>query len=347
MKNLIPVVVLSIAAVPATLLAQGVTVDCPEERCQVAPYFAGTGGFVGTSAGVDGQTDIRFFLICGTVTISATAVPDGDGVVRQALSEDNGLYCRPETRGRIEIDNLKPGGWYWTNDDRNSAVAAFIPKEAMGNEQVEPTDPGGIVLDSERGGLATYVKHEPTGRVGIIPHVVAARAIRGCQGAVGEASATNCHLGSPEGWSVSAGGSSVTRPSGTQANRSLVVTLYGENFITTRTLSARAAVEHGVDAQGVELRQDGGEPTAQGEPGVLKWLVTVGADDGRCLPANNHPDRRKSQEITFKVETMDGAIPALGDDGLETTFKVNCPDASAANVGAELVPENPFPVEVD
>jgi len=338
-------VALSIAAVPALLIAQTVTVDCPEDRCQVAPYFAGTGGFVGTSAGVGGQADVRFFLICGSVTISATAVPDRDGVVRQALSEGNGLYCRPETRGRIEIDNLEPGGWYWINDDRNSAVSAFIPKEAMGNEQVEPTDPGGIVLDSERGGLGTYVKHEPTGRVGIIPHVVAARAIRGCEGALGEESATNCHLGSPEGWRVSASASSVARPSGSEANRNAIVTLYGENFITTRTLSARAEVAFDSSVQAVSLRQDGGEPTGEGEPGVLKWLVTVGADDSRCLPANNHPDRGKAQEITFSVEAMDGAIPALGDDGLKTTFMVKCPDASAAIAGAELVPENPFPVE--
>ncbi len=346
MKKIIPVA-LSIAAVPALLLAQTVTVDCPEDRCQVAPYFAGTGGFVGTSAGVGGQTDVQFFLICGTVTISATAVPDRDGVVRQALSEDNGLYCRPETRGRIEVDNLEPGGWYWINDDRNSAVAAFIPKEAMANEQFEPTDPGGIVLDSERGGLGTYVKHEPTGRVGIIPHVVPAKAIRGCEGALREASATNCHLGSSEDWRITASTSSVTRPSGDGANRSVVFTLHGKNFVTTRTLSVRAAVEYDSSVQGIVFGQTGGEAPAEGEAGVLKWYVGVGADDSRCLPANNHPDRGKAQEITFKVEAMDGAIPTLGDDGLETTFDVNCPDASAANAGAELVPENPFPPTVD
>lgn len=311
----------------------------------MAPYFAGIGGFVGTSAGLGGDMDVGFFLICGTVTISATAVPDDDGIVRQALAEDNGLYCRPGTRGRIEVDNLEPGGWYWINDDENSAVAAFIPKDAMDNEQIEPTDPGGVVLDSERGGLGTFVKHEPTGRVGIIPHLVPAREIRGCEGALGEESATNCHLGSPEGWRVSASGSSVTRPIGTAADRHVVVTLHGENFITTRTLSARAAIEHDSSVQAVTLGPTGGEPTAEGEPGVIKWLVSVGADDNRCLPANNHPDRRKAQEITFSVEAMDGAIPGLLDDGLETTFTVNCPSSQAANSGAELVPENPFPVD--
>ncbi len=344
MKKLILVAALP-AAAPALLLAQSVTVDCPEERCQIAPYFAGSGGFVGTSAGFDGETDVRFFLICGTVAIAATAEPDDNGIVRQSLAEDSGLYCRPGTRGRIEVDNLKPGGWYWINDDENSAVAAFIPKDAMGNEQIEPTDPGGVVLDGERGGLATYVKHEPTGRVGIIPHVVPSRAIPGCEGAAGEASATNCHLGSPEGWRVSASGSSVTRPSGTQADRHVVVTLYGENFITTRTLSARAAVEHDSSVQGVTLRQAGSEPTAVGEAGVLKWLVVVAADENRCSISNNHPDRGEAQEITFSVEAMDGAIPALGADGIETTFTVTCPGDSAASAGTDLVPENPFPVD--
>ncbi len=343
MKKLIPVAV-SVAAVPALLLAQG---ECPEERCQVAPYFAGTGGFVGTSAGFGGETDVRFFVVCGTTTISATAVPDDDGIVRQTLAENNGLYCRPGTRGRIEVDNLEAGGWYWINDDENSAVAAFIPKDAMDNEQIEPTDPGGLVLDSERGGLGTYVKHEPTGRVGIIPHVVPVKAVPGCKGAAGAESARNCHLGSVEGWRLSASGSSVTRPSGSEADRNVVVTLHGENFITTRTLSARAEIDYDSSVHGIALRASGGEPTAEGEPGVIKWLVTVGADDNRCLPANDHPDRSKAQELTFSIEAMDGAIPALGDDGLETTFQVNCPDDSASSAGAELVPENPFPPAVD
>ena len=345
MKKLIPVAVF-VAAAPSLLLAQSVTVDCPEERCQVAPYFAGNGGFVGTSAGFDGETDVRFFLICGTVTISAAVAPADDGIVRQALAEDNGLYCRPGTRGRIEVDNLDPGGWYWINDDENSAVAAFIPKEAIGNEQIEPTDPGGVVLDSESGGLGTFVKHEPTGRVGIIPHVAPARAVPGCEGALGEESAANCLLGSPEDWRISSSGTSVVRPSETGADRHVVVTLYGENFITTRMLSARGAIEHASSVQAVELRLSGGEPTAENEPGVLKWLVNVGADDNRCLPANNHPDRGKAQEITFSVEAMDGAIPAMANDGLETTFTVKCPTASsAATEGADLVPENPFPVD--
>ena len=162
---------------------------------------------------------------------------------------------------------------------------------------------------------------------------------------MGEASATNCHLGSPEDWRIAASGSSVTRPSGTEADRHVIVTLHGENFITTRTLSARAAIEHDSSVQAVTLGASGGEPTAEGEPGVIKWLVSVGADNNRCLPANNHPDRGKAQEITFSVEAMDGAIPALGDDGLETTFRVNCPSSQAASAGAELVPENPFPVD--
>jgi hypothetical protein len=98
-KKLIAVLV---AALPTLLLAQTVTVDCPEESCQIALYFAGTGGFVGTSAGLGGQTDVPFFVICGAVTISATAAPDGDGVVRQPLTEGSGMYCGPGTRGRLE-----------------------------------------------------------------------------------------------------------------------------------------------------------------------------------------------------------------------------------------------------
>ena len=140
MKNIVSLAVL-VGAVPALLFGQ-VTVDCPEETCQVAPYFQGTGGFVGESAGNDGDNAVRFFVICGNLTISSSVLPDADGIVRKALTEEEGLYCRAGDGGRLEFDNLKPGGWYWINDERNSAVSAMIPKDAVGNDQIVPVDPG-------------------------------------------------------------------------------------------------------------------------------------------------------------------------------------------------------------
>ncbi len=343
MKHTTPLAFL-IGAVPALLFAQ-VTVDCPEERCQVAPYFAGNGGFVGESAGYDGESEVTFIVVCGNTTITSAVQPDGNGIVRQALNQAEGLNCRAGTSGRIEVDNMLPGGWYWINDGPNSAVSAFIPKDALGNEQIDVTDPGGVILDNPRGGLATYVKHPPTGRVGIIPHVVATKPIPGCSGAVGSETAMDCHLGSPEDWRMQASPSSVDHPTGNQAVKEVIVTLYGEKFLTTGSVYARAEVEHHTSVEGILFTRTTGEPREEGDPGVVRWLVEVAGDDARCLSANNDPDRGNAQTVTFKLAEMDGVLPDPPSDGVETTFTVNCPDDSASSAAAELVPENPFPVD--
>lgn len=294
MKQIVPLAIIS-GALPALLLGQPVTVNCPEERCQVAPYFAGSGGFVGESAGLDGETEVTFFVICGNTTIASTVQPDSDGVVRKALSEADGLNCRDGTSGTLELDNMLHGGWYWINDDQNSAVSAFIPKEAVTGDQIEPTDPGGVILDTPEGGIGTYVKHPPTGRVGIIPRVVPTRPIKACSGMVGTESAFDCHLGSPESWRVTARPSSVVRPLGGEQTKEVTVTLYGENFVTMGAVYGRAEVEHHFSVQGILFNQTAGVETTEGQPGVLTWEVEVAGDDNRCLPANNDPDRGSAQ----------------------------------------------------
>ncbi|MXX76405.1 MAG: hypothetical protein F4210_03960 [Holophagales bacterium] len=344
MKQIIPFALLA-AALPALLAAQTTgSVECP--RCQVAPYFAGEGGFVGETAGLDGVTEVEFFLNCGATTISVQVQPDSNGIVREALNSANGRNCPGGARGTLEVDNLKPGGWYWINDDQNSAVAAFFPKEAVDNQQIDVTDPGGVEIETPSGGIATWVKHVPTGRVGIIPRIVPTRPIPGCSGMVGEDSAGDCLLGTSDDWRLTVSPSEVIRPLGTDPGKPATIRLVGENFITTRMLSARGEIEHHASVTGIQFSVDGGEPTSEQEEGVLKWTVTVGADDNRCLPANNDPDRLNEQTVTFSIAAMDGAIPGLGDDGLETTVTVNCPDDSAAAAAAtDLVPENPFPVD--
>ena len=162
---------------------------------------------------------------------------------------------------------------------------------------------------------------------------------------VGEDSAGDCLLGTSDDWRLTVSPSEVIRPLGTDPGKQAVITLHGENFITTRTHSARGQIEHHTSVTGVQFSVDGGEPTGEREEGVLKWTVTVGADDNRCVAANNDPDRLNEQTVTFSIAAMDGAIPGLGEDGLETSFEINCPDdAASAAAGTDLVPENPFPV---
>ena len=348
MKQVIGTAIL-IGAFPALLSGQSAA--CEGATCHLAPYFEGTGGFVGEAARVDDpmtdvdESEVTFIVVCGNVTTRDSATPDSGGIVRQALTEANGFACQAAGGGTIEIDGLKDGGWYWINDDTNSAVTALIRKDSLGHPQTMPTDPGGVVLKSVEGGAATFAKHEPSGRVGIIPHIVPRKPVPDCSGAVADRTA-DCVLGTSAGWSLAASPSSVTRPTGAAADEEVTVTLMGARFITTGTVAATANLDdvHS-SVVAVGLSSANGAAPGTGEPGVLQWTVTVGADDNRCLPANNDPDRLNEQTVPVNVPAVTDAIPGLPTDGLQASFTVNCPADSAANRGVELAPGNPFPVD--
>lgn len=349
MKQVIGTAIL-VAAFPALLAGQTVEFECPEATCQIAPYFEGTGGFVGEAAAMDDpetadvdESEVSFFVVCGNVTTRGSVTPDDGGIVRQALASADGLDCQAEGGGTIEIDGLKDGGWYWINDDTNSAVTALIRKDSLGHPRTTPTDPGGLVVRSVEGGAATFVKHEPTGRVGIIPHIVPGKPLPACSGAADDRTA-ECVLGTSAGWSLTASPSEVTRPVADADDVEVTVTLAGAKFITTGTVAATANLDdlHSSVA-GVALSSASGEAPGADESGVLRWTVTVAADADRC--ASTNPDRLNAQTVPVGVATVEEAIPGLPADGLEATFTVNCPADSAANAGAELVPENPFPAD--
>ena len=341
-------------AVPALLLGQTITVDCPEDSCHIAPYYEGEGGFVGEAANVDDaatadvdESEVKFFLICGSVVRSDSVKPDSGGIVRQALTAADDFACSAEDGGTVEIDGLKDGGWYWINDATNSAVSALIRKDSLGHPYTTPTDPGGVTLRSMTGGAATFAKHEASGRVGIIPHIVPSKPIPGCSGAAGDASAGDCVLGSPSGWSLTASPSTVTRPTDTTAAE-VTVTLDGTNFITTGTAAATAeALEHHTSVAGVAFKDgtDAGAAPGTGQSGLLVWTIAVEADADRCRADN--PDRGNAQSVTMKIAaaSLTNVIPGLPTAGVETSFTVNCAAASSSAGGAELVPDNPFPVD--
>ena len=171
-------IALVLCAIPAMAFGQAgvadaakVSVACPDDECHVAPYFAGSGGFIGEIA--EDFDEVNLVITCGNVSTSAKADgPDDNGIVSMLFSMDNGLAC--DGNGSVEVHGLMDGGWYWITDDTNSAVSALMPKDAMGNAQASPADPGNddIMLSSVEGGSATFVKQVSTGRVGIIPHVL-------------------------------------------------------------------------------------------------------------------------------------------------------------------------------
>ena len=195
-------IALVICAIPAVAFGQlGVVIDgakavvvCPKDECYAAPYFAGTGGFVAMGSTMDdadtadkneAMDTVAVAVSCGNVVETMEFTPDEDGMVRQAFDETNGLACAAGG-GSFVIHGIEEGGWYWINDTMSSAVGSLVPLNVYGNARITPVDPGGVTITpaamfsaSEPNGTATaymaaasYVSHEMSGRVGIIPHIL-------------------------------------------------------------------------------------------------------------------------------------------------------------------------------
>lgn len=166
---------LLVAAVAAPVSGQvhapesATVVTVCEEPCYVAPFFKGEGGFV-AKASSPGR-EVSFIVTCGSVAVTGTGRKNRSGVVRQIFSRNNGLACDAED-GKIEIEGILPGGWYWLNDEKNSAVASLMDKRILDLTPTIPFDPGGVTFVSTEGGAASFIKHDPSGRVGILPHIL-------------------------------------------------------------------------------------------------------------------------------------------------------------------------------
>lgn len=133
-------------------------------RATSPPFFTGRGGLVARAAPGARRGPLTFALTCGDAVLTRTVTPDGEGIVRQAFTRDNGLACAAD-HGKVEISGIAAGGWYWINDDPTSALASLFSSEVLGFEQVKPVAPGGVTIVSPEGGAASFIKHEASGRV--------------------------------------------------------------------------------------------------------------------------------------------------------------------------------------
>ena len=170
MKNLkILMVALALLALPASAFGQDVS--CEDCTHDVSVYM-GEGGVVAT---VDGDAEmVTWVTTCSGVTRSGELTPDDDGMVAALFSMDNGLACMATGKdmGSFQIGPVKDGGWFWITDDMNSAVGALVGKDIQKNDMVEITSAGaGVTMTAGTG--AVYLKETATGRVGILPTIVA------------------------------------------------------------------------------------------------------------------------------------------------------------------------------
>ena len=333
MKKLL--VALLVGAMPALAVGQSVDPTCPEGACHFAPYFQGEGGFVGEPATNDEGEPllVRLAVICGRVTISGEIEPDADGIVRQVLSSRNGLACGGDG-GTFEVRGLRDGGWYWINDRRNSAVSSLFRLGARDNPETTPLDPGGVTIATTRNGAATYVRHEPTGRVGIVPHIQPVAPTRGCSGEASEADA--CVLGAPEDWEFVLTMGENDAPVGSTpiergADVSVKVSLVGGHYIRTASVAADVSISGGM--RGETVLNTPGQVTVSTTPadpiegGELAWTILVPNDPARCFDLN--ADRLVRQTVLVSATgALTGAIPAYAaGEGPSASFTINCPDS--------------------
>ena len=169
MKNLkILMVALVLLALPAFAFGQDVSCEACTHDVSV---FMGEGGLVATA---DGAEKVTYVTTCSGVTRSGELTANDDGKVSMLFSMDNGLACSATGKdmGSFQIGPVKDGGWFWITDDMNSAVGALVANDIQKNDMVEITSAGaGVTMTAGTG--AVYLKETATGRVGILPTIVA------------------------------------------------------------------------------------------------------------------------------------------------------------------------------
>ena len=163
MKNFL-MCALILCAIPA--VAFGQTVTCDDCTHDVSVYM-GSGGLV---AETDAD-EVVFVATCGGVTTSGKWMPNDDGIVAKLFDDDNGLSCHSaDERNRLQLGPVMDGGWFYINDEMNSAVGNLVNHDILENEMTDIADAGDSVT-SMMGKGAVYLKHT-SGRVGILPTIL-------------------------------------------------------------------------------------------------------------------------------------------------------------------------------
>ena len=329
---------LVLGAAPAALAGQPhapgaveADISCPAP-CYVAPFFTGRGGFVAEATPEARWRPLTFALTCGKAVLTRTVTPDGEGIVRQAFTRDNGLACDAEY-GRIEISGVAAGGWYWINDDPNSALASLLSSEVLGFEQVRPADPGGVTIVSPEGGAVSFIKHEPSGRVGLIPHIQPGPETPPCAG--GRNLLNDCLIGSSfarfeivlrHGNEIL--GDAIVR-GGADGETYVVLTasLGGHGYLPVdgppyadfHVGAPGSTAEEPVDAPGVTHAFPSADIGIQTEA------------SGRCGAENELRDNpvRVVVRATPREAGL-GTFPSLPSRGIERTLTVSCPEIQRA-----------------
>ena len=136
----------------------------------VAPFFQGTGGFVGKPSN---GLSVDVTIASDTESFSDTLYArEPDGLIVQLLSSSLCLDDNDEpAECLVAFNGLEDGGWYWVNGKRNAAVAPLLCDDQFDTD-LEPFDPGGVDTIRSAYGTGTLFLHHTQNLMGIIPHVL-------------------------------------------------------------------------------------------------------------------------------------------------------------------------------
>lgn len=346
--------------------------DCPEGECHVLPWFRGEGGFIGR---IQPELDsVTYYAVCGDAGVSRSLMPDDVGIVTALFGPRSGLGCERDD-GALQIHGLMDGGWYWVNDEENSAVSFLMPKAVLSNRKITPANPGwpGLTFTASGDRSVSFVREVASGRVGILPHLlplpgapqpprcghykegdgddeVTRQRTNDCL--LDAVYSVRVAMGPGTGPDSAIAGGQVFRPaSGTTL---LTLGLYGTGHLDAsgglgagfdEPLAASWTITARVEgAAGVPRTIDADR--ALGVSADLNaGVVTVhnSADsDGTC--AEQQPDYTVTLEIKATAGPNDVLPPVPGETGAgdfrpTAMLRVRCPSAAAATAGQELVPE--------
>ena len=138
-------------------------VDLGGDGEHVAPYWKGGGGIVGRP--LDGsRATVR--LTCGDADAESHVLEAGeDDLIVKLLpgcfDEDDAAM-----RGRLEVDGLEDGAWYWLNTG-TAAAAAPLVRRGTDVDLTVPVLPAGV--KAEEGPLGTLFSRGPL--MGVVPRV--------------------------------------------------------------------------------------------------------------------------------------------------------------------------------
>ena len=362
-------IALVLCAIPAVAFGQKVICDdCTHD----VSVFMGEGGLIATAA--EEAEMVTWVAQCDGVTRSGKLTPNDDGVVSMLFNMDNMLACNADD-GRLQLGPVMDGGWFWITSSMSSAVGNLVGMDVQDNETTMITDAGDGVTTTEGRG-AVLLTELSSGRTGLLPTILpvpteAPMPATVCGPIKGTSPlaqrGTQCMLGDG-GTMISLRGPighGKLGPISNEVTRNQIgdLVIYGQLWLNESGSVALDTTKPGSVGKGwssipgnpLEVETWAGTlvnatpgATLAGAGVVIdasSGAITISPSLAYCSTANN-----LNITATVKLTAVDNAtrnsvfpkVARKGGVAAATEIDIMCPPA-VANMGTELVPENPFP----